>query len=58
MDACRQRIRVARHVCGISLEELLVLLAVGFVLLGPAKMPEMAREAARMLRTLRSDAPG
>ncbi len=43
---------------GISPEKLLVLLAVGVVLLGPEKMPEMARDAARMLRTLRDLAHG
>lgn len=43
---------------GISPEKLLVLLAVGFVLLGPEKLPQMARDAARMLRTLRDLAQG
>lgn len=38
---------------GIAPEKLLVLLAVGFILLGPEKMPTLARDAARMLRTLR-----
>ena len=43
---------------GISPEKLLVLLALGFVLLGPEKMPEMARQGAQMLRTLRDLAHG
>lgn len=47
-----------RAVFGISPEKLLVLLAVGVVLLGPEKMPEMARDAARMLRALRDLAHG
>ena len=38
---------------GISPEKLILLIALGFVLLGPEKLPEIARDAARMLRTLR-----
>lgn len=43
---------------GISPEKLLVLLALGFVLLGPEKMPEMARQAVQALRSLRELADG
>lgn len=43
---------------GISPEKLLVLLALGFVLLGPEKIPELARQAAQLLRTLRDLAHG
>jgi sec-independent protein translocase protein TatB len=45
-------------VFGIAPEKLLVLLAVGFILLGPDRMPQIARDAARMLRTLRDLASG
>lgn len=35
-----------------------MLAAVGFVVLGPDKLPELARDAARMLRSLRDMAHG
>lgn len=38
--------------------ELLVLAIVGLIVLGPEKLPTMARDAARMLKTLRQMAQG
>ena len=38
--------------------ELLVLAVIGLVVLGPDKLPELARDAARLLRTLREVATG
>ncbi len=38
--------------------ELIVLLVVGIIVLGPDRVPELARNAARMLKTLRSLAEG
>ncbi len=38
--------------------ELLVLAVVGLIVLGPDKLPNLARDAARMLRTLRDLATG
>lgn len=38
--------------------ELVVLAIVGLVVLGPDKLPDLARDAARMLRTLRDMATG
>lgn len=38
--------------------ELLVLVVVGLIVLGPDRLPSMARDAARMLRTLREMATG
>src|SRR3954462_6276951 len=38
--------------------ELLVLAIVGLIVLGPDKLPNLARDAARMLRTLRDLATG
>lgn len=42
----------------IGVGELLVLLTVGFVLIGPDKLPQLARDAAQMIRTLRDLALG
>jgi sec-independent protein translocase protein TatB len=38
--------------------ELLVLAVVGLIVLGPDRLPQLARDAARMLRTLRDMATG
>lgn len=38
--------------------EILVIVLVGLVVLGPDKLPELAREAGRVLRTLRDMASG
>jgi sec-independent protein translocase protein TatB len=38
--------------------ELLVLAVVGLIVLGPDRIPELARDAARMIRTLRELATG
>jgi sec-independent protein translocase protein TatB len=38
--------------------ELLVLAVVGLIVLGPDKLPDLARDAARMIRTLRELATG
>lgn len=38
--------------------ELLVLIVVGLIVIGPDKLPGLARDAARMLRTLREIATG
>jgi sec-independent protein translocase protein TatB len=38
--------------------ELIVLAVVGLIVLGPDRLPDMARDAARMLRTLRELATG
>ncbi len=38
--------------------ELLVLVVVGLIVLGPDRLPGLARDAARMLRTLREMATG
>jgi sec-independent protein translocase protein TatB len=38
--------------------ELLVLVVVGLIVIGPDKLPNLARDAARMLRTLREMATG
>ena len=38
--------------------ELLVLIVVGLIVLGPDKLPDLARDAARMVRTLRELANG
>lgn len=38
--------------------ELLVLCVVGLIVIGPEKLPNLAREAARMIRTLRELASG
>ncbi|HJQ44512.1 MAG TPA: sec-independent translocase [Jatrophihabitantaceae bacterium] len=38
--------------------ELLVLAVVGLIVLGPDKLPDLARDAARMIRTLRDLATG
>ena len=38
--------------------ELLVLVVVGLVVLGPDRLPDMARDAARMVKTLRELATG
>lgn len=37
----------------ISPEKLLVLIVVGLIVLGPDRLPSLARDAARLLRTLR-----
>lgn len=38
--------------------ELVVLVAVGLIVFGPDKLPQLAKDAARMLRTLRDIAQG
>ena len=38
--------------------ELLVLAVVGLILLGPERIPDLARDAARMIRALREMATG
>jgi sec-independent protein translocase protein TatB len=43
---------------GIGYPELLVLALVGLIVLGPDRLPEYARDAARLLRTLRDVATG
>jgi sec-independent protein translocase protein TatB len=42
----------------IGPEKLLLLIVVGLIVLGPDKLPGLARDAARMLRTLRELATG
>jgi sec-independent protein translocase protein TatB len=43
---------------GIGYPELVVLAIVGLIVLGPDRLPGLARDAARMLRTLREMATG
>jgi len=45
-------------VFNIGFGEMLVLAIVGFVLIGPDKLPQLARDAGQMLRTLRDMAQG
>lgn len=42
----------------LSLGKLLVLALVGIIVIGPDKLPNLARDAARMIRTLREMATG
>ena len=42
----------------IGPEKLLVLLIIGLILLGPDRLPSLARDAARMIRILRDAATG
>lgn len=43
---------------GIGYPELVVLAIVGLIVLGPDRLPDLARDAARMLRNLREMATG
>jgi sec-independent protein translocase protein TatB len=45
-------------VFGIGLPEMMVLAIVGLIVLGPERLPGLARDAARMLRSLREMATG
>lgn len=47
-----------RQVFNVGPMELLVLAVVGLIVLGPDKLPDLARDAARLIRTLRDLATG
>jgi sec-independent protein translocase protein TatB len=58
MCAAAQKGHTLDGMFDIGPEKLILLIVVGLIVLGPDKLPGLARDAARMLRTLRELATG